>query len=311
MPFITNIQKKPVARDTQKIEWQSKCGFWLLTQRIVSGTISKDSFELLCRDGTRRPIDDYRACNWGTVPSDAIVASSASTVETRQKFQKFLEKASEIYSQNIQLNSTYDDRNRNINNRNEYDQFGNRIQNRFKRQNFGGNYNNQNQQQYDPTRRNEGDYTNQNQQQYDPTRRNEGDYNNQNRQFDPNNPFDNTQYGQEDPNRQYGGNQFQNNQLGQNERNRSTNPYATDPFSRDPYKLNKDQYGVNIDPYGSPEDARDRSREPFFGPNRNNTAFESPDVPYNGTYYEVFNMFESSPKYGIKGNLLFQVINIM
>lgn len=262
----------------------------LVTGAEFGGTISKDSFELFCRDGTRRTIDDYRTCNWGTVPSDAIVTSSASTFEIRQKLQKFLEKASEMYSQGIQLNSTYDDRNRNFNTRNEYDQFGNRIQNRFKRQSFGtGNYNDPNQQQYDPTKRNEGDVNN--------------------RQFDPNYSFDNNnQYGQGDYNRQYG-NQFQNNQLGVNERNRSTNPYATDPFSRDPYKLNKDQYGVNIDPYESPETTRDRNRETFLDPNRNNTGFEAPgvDVPYNGTYYEVFNMFESAPKYGIKGNLLFQV----
>lgn len=250
---------------------------------------------MLCRDGTRRPIDDYRACNWGSVPSDAIVTSSASTFENRQKLQKFLEKASELYSQNVQLNSTYDNSNRNFNNRNEYDQFGNRIQNRFKRQSFGGNYNNQNQQQYDPTRRNEEDL------------------NNQNRPYDPNYPLDNNQFGQDDRNRQYG-NQFQNNQnqFGVNDRNRSTNPYATDPFSRDPYRLNKEQFGVNIDPYGSPEDTRDRSREPFFDTNRNG-SFEGgiADVPYNGTYYEVFNMFESAPKYGVRGNLLFQVIKII
>lgn len=138
---------------------------------LTIGTITKDTFELLCKDGSRRPIDDFRACNWGSVPTNAIVTSSATILEDRIKLQKFLEKAAQIYSPNASRNNTFDDRNRNSfdgqnrnpydnqnrnpydnQNRNpygpqekvEYDAFGNRIGSRFKRQSFDPVFANQN-----------------------------------------------------------------------------------------------------------------------------------------------------------------------
>ncbi|XP_063233370.1 transferrin 2 isoform X4 [Bacillus rossius redtenbacheri] len=63
-----------------------------------SGVTSAD-FELLCRDGTRRPVEDYFNCNWGAVPPHAIVTSSAMTVEDRRRYQRFLEKAVQLYGQ--------------------------------------------------------------------------------------------------------------------------------------------------------------------------------------------------------------------
>lgn len=116
------------------------------------GSISKDTFELLCKDGSRRPVDDFRACNWGSVPTNAIVTSSATSVEDRVKLQKFLEKAAQLYSPNAFNNNTFDNRNRNPYDRNplgpqdrvEYDAFGNRIGNRFKRQSFDPVFANQN-----------------------------------------------------------------------------------------------------------------------------------------------------------------------
>lgn len=59
--------------------------------------VKKDSFELLCMDGTRRAIDDYRACNWGPVQSHAIVTTSAKSVETRRTYQNFLRRAVQLY----------------------------------------------------------------------------------------------------------------------------------------------------------------------------------------------------------------------
>ncbi|XP_076249399.1 transferrin 2 [Calliopsis andreniformis] len=75
-------------------------------------SVKKDQFELLCRDGTRRSVDEYKHCNWGTVPSRAIVTSSAVKLETRRLYQRFLEKAVRILNKHNTRNSTefYDNR---------------------------------------------------------------------------------------------------------------------------------------------------------------------------------------------------------
>ncbi|KAJ4431498.1 hypothetical protein ANN_20096, partial [Periplaneta americana] len=59
--------------------------------------ISKSDFELLCRDGSRRSVDEYHACNWGTVPTHAIVTTSAKSLELRKTYQRFLKKAVDMY----------------------------------------------------------------------------------------------------------------------------------------------------------------------------------------------------------------------
>ncbi|XP_069187443.1 transferrin 2 isoform X2 [Procambarus clarkii] len=53
-------------------------------------TKTEDEFELLCKDGTRRPITEYEQCNWGSVPSSAIVTTSAKSIEQRGLLQDFL-----------------------------------------------------------------------------------------------------------------------------------------------------------------------------------------------------------------------------
>nr|XP_036670946.1 melanotransferrin [Drosophila suzukii] len=60
--------------------------------------LSPDTFELLCRDGRRAPINDYRQCNWGQVPADAIVTSSARSFGDRKQYQQFLKRIAELYS---------------------------------------------------------------------------------------------------------------------------------------------------------------------------------------------------------------------
>lgn len=67
---------------------------------------------MLCRDGTRKSIDDYKHCNWGTVPSRVIVTSSATKIENRRLYQRFLEKAVRVLNKHNAKNSTdfYDDR---------------------------------------------------------------------------------------------------------------------------------------------------------------------------------------------------------
>ena len=61
------------------------------------GILKEADFELLCLDGTRRSVREYRDCNWGQVPGDALVTTSAKNIETRTKYQKFLTKLVELF----------------------------------------------------------------------------------------------------------------------------------------------------------------------------------------------------------------------
>lgn len=69
--------------------------------------LKKEHFKLLCKDGTHRSVDEYRSCNWGTVPSRAVVTSSATKFEIRRLYQKFLEKAVRVLHRNINDTSIY------------------------------------------------------------------------------------------------------------------------------------------------------------------------------------------------------------
>lgn len=60
--------------------------------------VSIDQFQLLCKNGQRMPVTEYLNCNWGMVPSNAIVTSSARTIEQRKQYQKFLKAAMKLYS---------------------------------------------------------------------------------------------------------------------------------------------------------------------------------------------------------------------
>ncbi|CAL7939253.1 unnamed protein product [Xylocopa violacea] len=75
-------------------------------------SVKKEQFELFCRDGTRKSIDEYKYCNWGSVPSRAIVTSSATKLETRRLYQRFLGKAAQILGRQNAKDSTdsYDNR---------------------------------------------------------------------------------------------------------------------------------------------------------------------------------------------------------
>ncbi|VVC43089.1 Transferrin,Transferrin family, iron binding site,Transferrin-like domain [Cinara cedri] len=57
----------------------------------------EDDLELLCVDGSRRPISEFNRCNWGTAPTDAIVTTSAKTSADRMSYQKWLQKIIELY----------------------------------------------------------------------------------------------------------------------------------------------------------------------------------------------------------------------
>lgn len=277
--------------------------------------LSVDGFELICLDGTRKPISDYLSCNWGKVPSDTVVVSSAVSADDRIKYQKFLQLFADRYGK---PNSTFNSNTRNnqlfANNKvqPEYDQFGNRVNNRFKRQNFDTSntrvtYDNQD--PYNP-------YSGQNQ---DRSRNNPyGNYNGQNN-FDQNGkPIDNNN-NYNNKNNPYSNSN--NSNPYSNSNNNNYNPYSNDayrttepnndPFARDPYNINKDQYGVNIDPYVT-DVKYNRENDPSFGNNNpydsNNRGGINQNNGTNVTYYEEFHLFQSIPRYGWHGNLMFQVI---
>uniref|UniRef100_A0A182HQQ4 Transferrin-like domain-containing protein n=1 Tax=Anopheles arabiensis TaxID=7173 RepID=A0A182HQQ4_ANOAR len=69
--------------------------------------VTVDQFELLCRDGTRQPVSQYRQCDWGDVPSHALVVSSATSKSDRRRLKKFFSKAVNLYaSKQRRYNST-------------------------------------------------------------------------------------------------------------------------------------------------------------------------------------------------------------
>lgn len=61
-------------------------------------SVSSNDFELLCKDGSRRPVSEYMDCNWGRSPSDAVVVSSLKPSEVRSVYQDFLLHAVKLYS---------------------------------------------------------------------------------------------------------------------------------------------------------------------------------------------------------------------
>lgn len=96
----------------------------MIASRSFKG-VSADQFQLLCKNGQRMPISDYLQCNWGLVPSNAIVTSSARTQKERKQYQKFLEMAIKLYSHKTSSNfsSTF--------NSNPNGNFNDRFNNRF------------------------------------------------------------------------------------------------------------------------------------------------------------------------------------
>jgi melanoma-associated antigen p97 len=79
----------------------------MLQSKAFKG-VQENQFELLCRDGQRMPVSEYLRCNWGAVPTNAIVTSSARRFDQRKKYQRFLNKAVSLYSKKSSLyNSTY------------------------------------------------------------------------------------------------------------------------------------------------------------------------------------------------------------
>ncbi|GJQ87813.1 putative ferric iron binding protein [Trypoxylus dichotomus] len=84
-----------------------------------------DAFQLLCKDGSRKSIDQFRTCNWGEVPTNGIVVSSATPAQDRLIYQKFLDEVASVYKNSSSRQSNYDSNY--DSNQPQYDQFGNRV----------------------------------------------------------------------------------------------------------------------------------------------------------------------------------------
>ena len=65
---------------------------------VAKSGFSPDQFELLCLDGTRRPVSDYEQCSWGIAPGHFVIVSSAMASGERRAVQKFLSKIVQRYS---------------------------------------------------------------------------------------------------------------------------------------------------------------------------------------------------------------------
>lgn len=91
---------------------------------VFTESVDVDRFELLCTDGQRRPISEYRQCNWGLVPSHALVTSSARTQEERTHYQQFITKAVSLYSTKPVANYTNTNDNRGYEGFNRFDTNG-------------------------------------------------------------------------------------------------------------------------------------------------------------------------------------------
>jgi len=89
--------------------------------------VQEDQLELLCKNGERMPVSEYLKCNWGMVPSNALVTSSARSIEDRKRYQRFLQSAVKHYSRKRAFDqSTTTNRYNRFDNRNRFndDPFG-------------------------------------------------------------------------------------------------------------------------------------------------------------------------------------------
>ncbi|XP_048001639.1 melanotransferrin [Leguminivora glycinivorella] len=75
----------------------------LLSNKIL-GDVSPERFELICRDGSRRPVTQWEDCNWGRVPADAVVTTSAASLQQRKRYQNLIQKLVQLYGEPNPLN---------------------------------------------------------------------------------------------------------------------------------------------------------------------------------------------------------------
>lgn len=107
-----------------------------VNEMVESGLIpgvTVDQFELLCKDGSRKPVSEYRQCHWGLVQSHALVVSSARTTSERRRYKKFFTQAVNLYSsKSKRFNGTANASEDRYRNQDRYnDRYSNNNNNRF------------------------------------------------------------------------------------------------------------------------------------------------------------------------------------
>ena len=58
---------------------------------VAKSGFDSNMFELLCLDGSRRPVSEYEECSWGVAPGHFVIVSSAMDEIERKATQKFLQ----------------------------------------------------------------------------------------------------------------------------------------------------------------------------------------------------------------------------
>jgi hypothetical protein len=86
--------------------------------------VTPDQFQLLCKNGQRMPISEYLNCNWGMVPANAIVTSSARSLDQRKQYQKFMRMAVKLYAKKASTASYNSTSSNDRSNRFNNDRFG-------------------------------------------------------------------------------------------------------------------------------------------------------------------------------------------
>ncbi|XP_019887469.2 melanotransferrin [Ooceraea biroi] len=221
-------------------------------------SVKKEQFELLCRDGTRRAVDEYRTCNWGTVPSRAIVTSSATNFEIRRMYQRFLERAVRLFHKSKNDTSGF---NRNLDN-NQRGFRGEDLENRAGHK-FG-----------------ESDF-------------NRGGYNNPN-EYNTDRTWDRNGF-----DRRYGGADG-----GFNSWDRSNDTWDRNGFDR---RYGGGDSGFNSDRFNDTWDRNGFDRRYGGGTSNDTYDYYNRDhtEPTNVHPIEVFDLYESAPRYGMQHNLIF------
>ena len=73
---------------------------------VAKSGFDPNLFELLCLDGSRRPVSEYEECSWGVAPGHFVIVSSAMVETERKAAQKFLSAIIRTYNRDTVVRNT-------------------------------------------------------------------------------------------------------------------------------------------------------------------------------------------------------------